>query len=293
MSSAIFVAALLSVVQASDGEVVEGHVLAADGVPIAYDVRGEGEATLVFVHCWACDRTFWREQLTSFSRKYRVVSLDLAGHGASGARRHTWSVTALGGDVEKVVQSLNLERVVLVGHSMGGPVALEAARRMPGRVIGVVAVDTLHDVDKRVPRAMVDSFVKRFRADFKGTMAEFVRGMFTKSADPATVDWVIEKASATRRTPALALLSDFPALDLAAMLRAARVPVRCINAAPPQSPRTAVETNRKYADFNAVIVDDVGHFIMLEKPEVFDNRLAAVVETLLANSPRGGGATRP
>jgi pimeloyl-ACP methyl ester carboxylesterase len=110
---------------------------APDGVRIVYDDRGQGATALVFVHCWSCDRTFWREQADVFSDGYRVVTLDLAGHGESGKNRKTWTVAGLGGDVRAVVEKLGLKRVILVGHSMGGPVSLDAARQLRGRVVGV------------------------------------------------------------------------------------------------------------------------------------------------------------
>ena len=65
----------------------QGTARADDGVPIAYDVRGQGKVAVVLVHCWACDRSFWKEQVDPLARRYRVVTLDLGGHGASGADR--------------------------------------------------------------------------------------------------------------------------------------------------------------------------------------------------------------
>ena len=124
------------------GTVVTGTAHSADGAAIAYDVRGKGDITLVFIHGWACDRSFWREQLDIFARDYRVVALDLGGHGDSQVDRDAWSLAVLGGDVQAVADELNLNRVILIGHSLGGMVSLEAARLMPERVLGVVGVDT-------------------------------------------------------------------------------------------------------------------------------------------------------
>jgi pimeloyl-ACP methyl ester carboxylesterase len=76
-----------------------GTVSAADGVPIVWESRGSGEPALVLVHCWACDREFFREQVGDLSTDHRVVTLDLPGHGESGAQRERWSVTGLGADV--------------------------------------------------------------------------------------------------------------------------------------------------------------------------------------------------
>jgi pimeloyl-ACP methyl ester carboxylesterase len=152
------------------GSVVTAKARAADGVAVAYDVRGQGDMALVFIHGWACDRSFWREQLDVFAEDYRVVALDLGGHGESGADREAWSMTTLGGDVQAVVENLNLERVVLVGHSMGGVVALEAARLMPQRVVGIVGVDTLHDAEVEYSPELAREAVALFRADFRETM---------------------------------------------------------------------------------------------------------------------------
>src|SRR4030042_2442379 len=58
--------------------------ISSDGIPISYEVRGKGEPALIFVHGWCCDRSYWNEQLPHFAQKYKVVSVDLAGHGESG-----------------------------------------------------------------------------------------------------------------------------------------------------------------------------------------------------------------
>src|SRR5262249_39087570 len=102
------------------GSVVQDFARSGDGVPVAYDVRGRGSTALVFVHGWCCDRFHWRNQVDAFAPDYRVVAIDLGGHGASGANRKTWDVAALAGDVEAVLRALRLDRVILVGHSMGG-----------------------------------------------------------------------------------------------------------------------------------------------------------------------------
>ena len=129
--------------------VTEGKALSADGVPIAYSVEGDGTTAVVLIHGWSCDRTYWREQIEPLIATYRVVSIDLAGHGESGQERAAWTLPAFGEDVKAVVEALGLERVVLVGHSMGGPAALEAARLLGSKVLGVVAVDALHDAGSK------------------------------------------------------------------------------------------------------------------------------------------------
>jgi len=262
--------------------VKQGTVRAEDGLSIAYDVRGHGKTALVLVHCWACDRTFWREQVEPLSKRYRVVTLDLGGHGASGADRPRWTVAGMGGDVQAVVLALKLDRVVLVGHSMGGPVALDAARRMPGRVVGVVAVDSLHDVEQRISPEAVGKLAALYEEDFQGTMSAMVHKMFPAGADPAVVELVATRAAAARPGPAVALLRDYPNLDLASWMEAARVPVRAIQAGPPLSPVTKLGTNRKHGNYDASFMDGVGHYLMLERPTEFNRRLEAAVAEVIA-----------
>ncbi|HEX6201029.1 MAG TPA: alpha/beta hydrolase [Thermoanaerobaculia bacterium] len=287
----VLAAALASPAAAAETATVE----AADGVPIVYEVRGPAEAAgpaLVFVHCWACDRTYWREQVDVFAADHRVVTLDLAGHGESGGGRETWTVKGLAGDVQAVVEALDLPRVILIGHSMGGPVSLEAARRMPGRVVGVVAVDTLHDAEWEIPADQVSQMVAGFEQDYAGTVDRFIRSMYREDADPATVDWTVKKAQASNQEAAIALMKDFGTLHFPSLFEAADVPIRAINAAPevPGQMATAVEANRKYADFDAVLIPGVGHFLQLERPAEFNERLREVLAELAAPRPPAGSS---
>jgi pimeloyl-ACP methyl ester carboxylesterase len=259
-----------------------GTVVAADGVSISYDVRGSGRTALVFVHCWTCNRDYYREQLDRFASRYRVVSLDLAGHGASGKNRAAWSVLGFAGDVQAVIEKLGLERVILVGHSMGGPVSLEVARRLPNRVRGIVCLDTLHNAEQKMPPQMVERVTAAFRKDFRGTVGSFVRGMFPSSPNATVVSWVAEQASKMDPEIAIALFRDFPNLDLPRLMASVKVPLRCVNAAPrpPYGPPTASAVNRKYIDFAAAILDGVGHFLQLERPDEVNAKIRGFLEEL-------------
>lgn len=248
---------------------------AADGALVEYAVRGSGPTALVFLHGWCCDRAFWHQQLDAFSADYRVVTIDFATY--PGSRTH-WRIVDLASDVQAVADALDLQQMVLIGHSMGGSVSLAAAHRMPGRVLAVVGIDALHDAESPFPRQAFDELVQSFESDFPAAMRRAVDGMVRSDADPQLRAWISERASAANPEAALALLRDFPNLDLPTLLRNAGVPVRCINAAAPYA--TAIETNRKYADFDAVIMEDVGHFPMLERPVAFNARLREMLQGL-------------
>lgn len=271
--------------EAESTAVVEGRVDSAEGVSIAYDVRGSGDTALVFVHCWACDRSFWRGQVDTFSDEYRIVTLDLAGHGASGSEREIWTAARLAEDVHAVVDSLKLDKVILVGHSLGGPVSLEAARLMPDRVVGVVCVDTLHDATFEFPEEMAEQMMAGLESDFEGSMRGFISSSMS-TTDPTVVDFVIEKAISTNHDAAIAIASNFEKFVLKDALAGVDVPIRCINAKanPPMVPETNIEANREHADFDAVIMGGVGHFLHLEQPEAFNEELRKVLDKLDSES---------
>jgi len=108
----LLVAMAFTAVQAQTKPESKSEVVnASDGVPIHYSVQGKGDPALVFIHCWACNRHFWDDQVAEFSKTYRVVTLDLPGHGESGLGRKSYSVESFGDDVKRVVTKLNLKRV--------------------------------------------------------------------------------------------------------------------------------------------------------------------------------------
>ena len=250
-----------------------------DGVAIRYEVHGAGEPSLVLVHGWSCDRTYWDAQIAHFDDSYRVVTVDLAGHGESGLGRESWTIAAFGQDVVAVVEELGLDRAVLVGHSVGGPVVLEAARRLGDRVIGVVGADTFGDVSQTYTQAQVDRMIEPFRTDFAAAMRNFVEAVFVAASDSALVEWVIEDMSAA--PPEIAIAASLGSVDwwhdeLADALRDVRAPIRLINS--DMNP-TYVEAGRRYASsFDARVMTGVGHFVMMEDPETFNRLLEELVQ---------------
>lgn len=253
----------------------------ADGNRMPYDVVGEGDVTVLLVHCWMCERSFWDAQVPVLAERYRTIAIDLPGHGDATDDRTTWKVAAYGDDVAGFIEALDLRNVVLVGHSMGGPVSLRAAALTDNRVRGIVAVDTLHDAEFVFPEEQMDSFIAAFEADYPATCAEFVRQMFPEQNAEAAMMHVQETGcGAERASIGVALMKDFGTIDMSAWFREAGVPIRAINAAQPNP--TRVETNRKYADFDAVLMEGVGHYPHMSRPREFNplllDAIAAVTD---------------
>src|SRR6478735_8344004 len=114
--------------------------------PIAYSKTGEGDTALVFVHGWGINKEYWKSQVDVFSKRYTVVTIDLGGQGASGKERSSYKVEDFSNDVMAVLDSLNLNKVILVGHSMGGDIILNVAYTIPERVVGFIGIDNFKDV---------------------------------------------------------------------------------------------------------------------------------------------------
>lgn len=255
----------------------------ADGNTIPYTVTGEGEATVVLVHCWMCDRTFWSEQVPVLAQQYRTIALDLPGHGEATANREAWKVSTYGEDVAGLIEALDLGNVVLVGHSMGGPVSLRAAALSGDRVRGIVAVDTLHDAEFQFSGEEIDAFFGAMEADFPGTCGSFVQQMFPEEGAEETMARVRDSSCrADRASIGTALMKDFGNIDMAAWMSEADVPIRAINAAAPNP--TRVEVNRKYADFDAVLVEDVGHYLHMTRPERVNPMLLAAIDEIVSGA---------
>lgn len=275
---ALAVATALAAAPVGALTVLTGSVKAKDGVPIHYEAAGNGEPVVVFVHCWSCDRGYWREQFAHFARSRRVVAIDLAGHGESGTGRERHSIEAFGADVATVVESLGLRRVVLVGHSMGGPVTLEAARLLGDRVVALVPVDTLGRVGERTSPEEKKAFLDPMRADFRAATLAFVRGfMFTAKSDPALVGRIAEDMAQAPPQVGLQALESLIDYDEAAALSVVKAPLRLINA--DRFPTDLAAARKHKPDIQLAVMPGVGHFLMLEDPAEFNRLLErALVE---------------
>src|SRR5207302_680684 len=103
--------------------------------------RGRGAPPLVFVHGFTCDHTDWRFQVSHFQTQRQVVACDLRGHGSTPGGPEDCTISHYGGDVAAMLAKLDLAKSILVGHSMGCRVVLEAARLDPDRVCAIVLID--------------------------------------------------------------------------------------------------------------------------------------------------------
>jgi len=110
-------------------------------IELFYEVHDEGEP-IIFSHGWMCDCSVWNSQIEFFSKKYKVIAYDQRGHGKSDKPKADYSIETLSNDLYSLIQELNLEKVILVGHSMGGMTAITFALNHPDKVSKLVLVGT-------------------------------------------------------------------------------------------------------------------------------------------------------
>ena len=261
---------------------VTGTAVSADGARIHYASAGKGEPALVFVHCWECDRTYWDNQVGAFAKGHRVVTLDLAGHGESErGNRSDWTVENYARDVKAVIDRLKLKKVILIGHSMGGPVAAQAAALLPGRVKAVVGIDTFLNVGSLPDPKQIEPFLAALKADFPKTTEGFIRGMmFPPNADPALVDRIAKDMASGPADLGVASMENLWQLDLCPVFQRAKVPIYCINA--DKFPTNEENGKRCAILFRVRILPGVGHFLQLEKPAEFNRLLEETIVEIMA-----------
>ncbi len=254
---------------------VQGAMI--DGAKINWSVAGKGDKTVVLVHCWTCDSSLWSKQVPVLARKYQVVTLDLPGHGKSGMPRGAFSMDLFAKAVEGVRRDVHVDKMILVGHSMGTPVIRQYARLFPQHVQALVLADGM--VIDPAALAQFASLPDRFKGpNVAKAREDFIRGMFTPAMAP-DVRAKIEKMM-TAPPDATALGSMQAMMDPAIWREdGVRVPVLAIYAEKSQaSSRGLLEKIFPGVDYNEIPGTD--HFLMLEKPAEFNRILTEFVDKL-------------
>ena len=261
----------------------ENITTSSDGVKISFDMQGEGNPALIFIHGWSNNRSIWDAQVSHFSEKYKVVNIDLPGFGKSGNNRQNWTMASFGNDVSAVINKLDLEQVVLVGFSMGGPVAIETANIVPERVIGVVLVDIMHNVEMNYPPPNV-SYIDSLFMDLvtNPTNEKLLGGGFYKKNPEAAFKRVLAMLKDTPKkgwSESLKDLIQWENENCIESLKKIQAPIISINT--DISPTNVVAFKKLVPSFQAKIVPDVGHLIMWDAPEEFNRLLEECIQEFL------------
>jgi sigma-B regulation protein RsbQ len=250
-----------------------------DGLTIHSSTTGNGKATVIFIHGWTCDSSSWAAQVPAFAKKYRVVTVDLPGHGKSaGPKDGKFSMDLFARAVEAVREEAKADKVVLVGHSMGAPVIRQYARLYPQHVAGLVAVDGPLDLRGFPPVQAGQGPPPMMGPEGLKAREKMIRGMFTKDTPPALQEQILKMMlSAPEATANGAMASIFdPSLRKADITSA---PTLAIYAGTNQLPDVA-KTKEVLPNYEGTQVAGTGHFVMMEKPEEFNRLLTGFLDKI-------------
>src|SRR3984893_9965625 len=258
----------------------KSHYATLDGNRIHYQSYGKGREALVLIHGWTCNLDYWRDQVPDFAKRNRVIAIDLPGHGQSDKPEVAYSMDLFARAVDAVMRDAQVERAVLVGHSMGTPVARQFYRKYPQKTLAIVIVDgALRPFgDKK----LMEGFIAGFRGP---NYKEAGKQMFAGMAGPNLFPELKESLQASfLNTPQHVIVSAMEGMaeDSIWGQDKINVPVLAILAKSPFWPADTEQFYRSIApNLDFQMFDGVGHFLMMEKPKEFND---AVIAFLVKNS---------
>ncbi|MDP9236419.1 MAG: alpha/beta hydrolase [Chloroflexota bacterium] len=238
--------------------------LTRDGVRLAHDDAGSGSPPIVFVHGWCCDRSYLAPQMAHFSRSHRCMALDLRGHGESDAPEQEYSIAGFADDIAWTCAELAIEKPVVVGHSMGGAVALSLAVRHPELPAAIVMLDGAL-VWPATMTARPDPTSAALHSDAcEQTLANIFTGMFLAS-DVVRKEQVIAGARSFPRHVAASEWDAMAAYDSAGDAAKCRVPALYVGAAAPIADMRRLRELMPHVALAQTA--GAGHFHQLEVPD--------------------------
>jgi pimeloyl-ACP methyl ester carboxylesterase len=260
---------------------------------IHHVVIGQGRPPIVFVHGFACAHADWKAQVAHLSSRHQCVAVDLPGHGASPGTPTDCSIERYGADVAEVMRALALPASVLVGHSMGCRVAIEAALQAPTQTAGVILVD-----GSQFAPEMAAVLRERFATPDGYTMTTegMFKAMFTARSDAEVAASVVARARRLPQPIGEKMMADLPRYDVGRLthsLASLRVPVMAVQATYTNAHRERRSLSQgqttPYLDMlraqvpsvRVEIVTNTGHFPQLDESA----QTNALIESFVASLP--------
>lgn len=237
--------------------------LVGEDVTLAYEESGAG-SPIVFIHGWCCDRSHFERQVAHFAASHRCISVDLRGHGESDAPDTAYSIRGFADDVAWLCGELGVERPVVVGHSMGGAVALSLSVEHPELPSAIVMLDG----------ALVrpDELIERWRhvsaglhsAAYEETLKQIFGGMFLPT-DTALTRQIIEHAVRSPRHVVLAAWGGMDSYDSHADAVKCGVPAMYVGSTSPVADMHMLK--ELMPGITLAQTAGAGHFHQLEVPD--------------------------
>jgi pimeloyl-ACP methyl ester carboxylesterase len=251
-----------------------------DRVRLYYERAGTGDPELFFVPGWCCDHTVFQPQFDHFSQANAVTALDLPGVGRSDGPDQGYSIPELAHDAAALCAEVGIERPVVVGHSLGGVIAVELAARYPSLPSALVLVDP-PSID---PLPASVEFFRTFAEQLEGPNGEevrrlYVQDMAAEARDDAIARWIVDGMCSVPQPIAAAVIRGLSEWNGRDPLAACKAPVLLLRTELGDIP-DALRLREIKPDLEVGITVGAGHFHQLEVPE----QVNAMIERFLAVS---------
>jgi pimeloyl-ACP methyl ester carboxylesterase len=263
---------------AACGDFVTRDRLAGPAGTLAVNDSGKNGPAVVLVHSLAGTAQQWSEQLRHLRQSRRAIAFDFRGHGRSDPPRNgDYTIAGMAADIAATVDSLDVDRFVLVGHSMGGGAALVYAGSHPERVLGLMLIDPIGD-GKQIPAAEAEGFLAGIESDYDNASQAY----WTSIAGPDTAirERLLSDLKSTPKKTVTRVLREVMKFDPDPAL--ARYSGPKLSIVTPHND-LAFSLHRLGQGFPHHVVEGTGHWIQLDKPEVVNQLL----DDFLENSVSG------
>lgn len=246
--------------------------ISSDGTNIYFDHKGQGGPAIVFVHGFSVTRKYWNYQLEYFSNKYKTVSIDLAGFGESGNSRTDWTVPAMGQDVVAVIKKLKLNKVILIGHSMGGPVIVETTKSIPDKIVGLVPVDIFQNIDDIRTIENITGTINYFKTAWKNPDS------WDFSKDKTIIQRYVDQLPNEQPDYWWTILKQTLEWINVSKEQISKINVPIISINSDEKP-TNIQVFKEYIpNFSVKIIPNTGHFLPWEEPDKFNKALEEIID---------------
>lgn len=265
------------------GNSMQTHV---NGITIAYNDQGTG-LPIIFLHAFPLNRTMWTQQEEALSLQFRVITIDLRGHGESDAPLWRYTLDQSVDDMHALLDQLAIQQALFVGLSMGGYTLLAFYRKYASRVKGLILADTKAQADtaegKEGRFQMAQTAYKKGPSAIADIMIPKLLSPATIQARPELVQQVramIEGNEISGIAGDLMAMAERP--DSIPLLKQIACPTQIIvgeldQATPPSDAKLMADQipNAKLA-----IIPNAAHLANLEQPEAFTHIVATFAQEL-------------
>lgn len=183
---------------------------------------------MVLLHGFLENQTMWQDLVPELSQKYRVITIDLLGHGESGCVGYLHSMEDNAEAVHSVLSKLRIRKAIFIGHSMGGYVALAVAELYPTGVKGLVLMNSTSKADSEERKANRDRAIKAVKNDYIGFVRLSIANLFNPDNRERLVNEIEKVRAEALKTPLQGIVASLEGMkirkDRETLLRSATYP---------------------------------------------------------------------